>query len=129
MATYDIVFDDSFSSDYKSYDFEHSFKNCPVPTLICEGKYDSLWSAKKLIIMKENFPNAQFIAFEKSSHNIYSDEPELFLKTIAGWADSLKTADDEKIVTWKNNTNEVLGEQINLINNGKLLTFSSCKIY
>lgn len=118
-ATQDIVFDHSFTSDYESYNLEHAFESCPIPTLICEGKYDSLWSSKKVPMMLKNHPNAKFTSFEHSSHNIYSDEPKLFINVISDWSDSLKNVDSEKIGIWENITNAILGESLELINNSK----------
>ncbi|MDD5765133.1 MAG: alpha/beta fold hydrolase [Candidatus Marinimicrobia bacterium] len=119
-AIYDIVFDPAYSSDFDQYYFENAFDNCPIPTLICEGKYDSVWSDKKVSLFRKNHPNAQFKAFKKSSHNIYSDEPELFVETITRWGKSLKTADTEKISAWQNQTSEVLGKRLSFISDGKM---------
>ena len=119
LANYDIVFDPNYSSDYQLYDFEHAFKTSPIPTLICEGKYDSLWSSEKVAVMKKNHPNAKFEYFEYSSHNIYSDEPEHFIKSISGWADEIEIPDKDKIAEWKIKTNEILGKQFDLIANNK----------
>jgi proline iminopeptidase len=117
LATYDIVFDKTYNSDYEKYNFEYAFNDCPVPTLICEGKYDSLWSSKKVPMMIKNHPNAEFRSFIYSSHNIYRDEPEHFIKVISAWAYSLKIATSKEISEWRNKTNELLGEQLKLIHN------------
>jgi proline iminopeptidase len=121
LALYDIVFDDSIKTDYHLYHFEHAFDNCPIPELMCEGKYDSLWSAKKVPSLRKNHPNADFRSFEKSSHNIYRDEPELFIEVISGWASSIKEVDSESINHWKNYTTKLLGEQIIEIKKGKIV--------
>jgi proline iminopeptidase len=107
LATYDIVFDKTYNSDYEKYNFEYVFNSCPVPTLICEGKYDSSWSAAKVPAMIKNHPNADFRLFKNSSHNIYRDEPEAFIKAITGWADSLRIADSLEIADWKTYTNRI----------------------
>lgn len=102
MALYDIAFDPNIGSDYDSYTFEHCFDNCPIPTLICEGKYDSLWSAEKSAMMRTNHPNAKFIQFRNSSHNIYRDEPELFIKEIIDWSKKTHSDFEDSIPKWKN---------------------------
>lgn len=119
LALYDILFDPNINSDYKSYDFKNAFENCPIPTLICEGKYDSTWSAIKVPMLVKNHPNAVFQLIEKSSHNIYSDQPEEFIHVIENWSKSLKAANNKEIDDWKNYTNDLLGSQIDLINNNK----------
>ena len=115
LANFDIAFDPNFNSDYGVYDFEHAFETCPIPTLICEGKYDSLWSAKKVPVLLKNFPNAKFRSFEYSSHNIYSDEPKLFVKEVEQWVKEIIDVDANKIANWKVYTNKLLDEQIRLI--------------
>jgi proline iminopeptidase len=120
LALYDIVFDKEFNSDCELYHFEHAFDSCPIPSLICEGKYDSLWSAKKVELLRKNHPNAQFSYFEKSSHNIYSDEPDLLFKTIQCWTDTIKAVDSIKIKDWEISSYKILYEQLELINKGKL---------
>jgi len=119
MATYDIVFDPAFNSDFESYDFGHAFDGCPIPTLICEGKYDSLWSAKKVPMFRENHPNSTYKLFEKSSHNIYSDEPELFVNTVSSWANSIKVTDNKKVEEWQTATSLLLKDQLSLIDKRK----------
>jgi|GEM_PF-365882 len=116
---YDIMFDPAYTSDFDQYNFEYVFDGCPIPTLLCEGTYDSVWSDRKVGLFRKNHPNAQFKAFHKSSHNIYSDEPELFIKTITNWAKSLKVADATKITAWQNQTSVILGPQLSIINDGK----------
>jgi len=118
-ATIDIVFDKALSSDYGLYDFKHAFETCPIPTLICEGKYDSLWSSKKVPLMLRNHPNAKYQSFEYSSHNIFSDEPELFIQVVTDWAESLKDVESNVLSKWENKTEEILGKQLELISNSR----------
>jgi len=118
-ALYDIVYDPAYSSDFKLYDFKGAFDNCPIPTLICEGKYDSVWSEKKIPLLRENHPNARFKLFRESSHDIYSDEPELFTNTITKWAKTLKPVNAEQIAVWQKNTHNLLDQQLSIIADGK----------
>lgn len=118
-ALYDIVNDPALSSDFKLYDFKGAFDNCPIPTLICEGKYDSAWTDKKIPLFRKNHPNARFKLFRKSSHDIYSDEPELFLNTITKWAKTLKPVNTEQIAIWQKQTHAILDNQFSIISDGK----------
>jgi len=118
-ALYDIVYDPAYSSDFKIYDFKGVFNDCPIPTLICEGKYDSVWSEKKIPLFRKNHPHAQFKLFRKSSHDIYSDEPELFINTITKWAKSLKPVNTEQIAAWQKSTHILLDQQLSIIADGK----------
>jgi proline iminopeptidase len=99
LALYDIVFDKNITTDYESYTFDHVFDSCPIPTLLCEGKYDPLWAEEKDSMMIANHPNATFLLFEKSSHNIYRDETKHFLEEIVKWSESLKIDEPIKFMT------------------------------
>lgn len=111
LALYDIVFDPEYNSDYGLYDFKQIFDSCPIPVLICEGKYDSLWNAKKVPFLLKSFPGAQFEHFEYSSHNIYSDEPEKLIEEISKWSDNLQNPDSGLLHTWKTNSNQILNSR------------------
>ncbi|MDR2065829.1 MAG: alpha/beta fold hydrolase [Prevotellaceae bacterium] len=119
-ALYEWVHDTNFNSimsaSYSGYDFQHVFDNNPIPTLICEGKWDLTWSAEKSAVFKENHPCAQFVLFEKSGHNTYSEEPDLFFSTLKNFVDSLKPVPSEKIDAWKTQTMKITVPQEELFN-------------
>lgn len=120
MAHYYVITDNTFTSDYGLYNFENVFINCPVPTLITEGKYDVIWEANKPELLKKYHPNATLKVFEKSGHNIYNDETEKFVEVIEDWTSSLETPKQEEIDSWKKTTNDLIGGQLSLIENSKL---------
>ena len=92
-ALYEWVNDKNFNrivgNSYGRYDFKNVFDICPIPTLLCEGKWDLTWKEYKANILKKNHPNAQFVFFENSGHNIFSDEPNLFFSTLKEFVTSL----------------------------------------
>jgi proline iminopeptidase len=119
MAHYYIETDNTYTSDYTLYNFENVFLNCPIPTLITEGKYDVIWEANKPDIIKKYYQNATLKIFEKSGHNIYSDETDKFVKVIEDWAGSLQTPTKKEIAHWVINANNLIGGQLDLIENSK----------
>jgi proline-specific peptidase len=120
-ALYEWVNDDGFNrtmgNSYGKFDFKHVFDNCPVPTLICEGKWDLTWSENKAQIFKQNHPNAQFVMFENSGHSIYCDEPELFFSTLKEFAINLSPAPEENLNKWKMQAGKIINPQEILFEN------------
>ena len=120
-ALYEWVNDKSFNqtmgNSYGRYDFKHVFDSCPIPTLLCEGKWDLTWKEDKANLFKKNHPNAKLVSFEKSGHSIYYDEPELFFSRLKEFATSLKPVSQEEINNWQKQTNKILAPQEKLFKN------------
>ncbi len=122
-ALYEWVNDKDFNyimtGSYSSYDFKNIFDNCPIPTLICEGKWDLTWNEEKKDIFKKNHPNAQYILFENSGHSIYNEESELFFSILEEFVIKLKPVPDRFIHNWKIHTTKLLIPQEILFKNEK----------
>ena len=114
-ALYEWVNDKGFNgevgSDYGRYDFKGAFDGCPVPTLICEGRWDLTWKAEKADILKNNHPNAKMIIFEKAGHEIFAEEPERFFPALEQFVKSLKPVSPDQIAAWKSRVDEIIGKQ------------------
>mgnify|MGYP001797879117 FL=1 len=86
-ALYEWVNDRNFNSimskSAKQYEFKGLFKNCPLPILLMEGKYDLTWGSEKAVIFRQEFPNAKYAFFEDSGHGIFKDEPILFAEVVS----------------------------------------------
>jgi tetratricopeptide (TPR) repeat protein len=123
-ALYEWVNDKNFNSivgnSYGRYDFKNVFDVCPIPTLICEGKWDLTWMDYKANILRRNHSNAQFVYFENSGHSIYSDEPKLFFSTLKKFATSLKPISQDGINNWQTQSNKILKPQETLFENEAL---------
>ncbi len=73
-------------SEISKINIREKFRDCKIPTLIVEGKWDFLWgNADRVSIMRRNHPNAQIEVFEKSGHTIYSDEPDKFFDVLSSF--------------------------------------------
>ncbi len=92
-SLYEWIHDEGFnqvmSRSYQQYDLSGKFDDFEVPTLICEGLWDLTWSERKKDLISENHPNAQFMLFENSGHNIFSDEAELFFEKLESFVGGL----------------------------------------
>lgn len=114
-ALYEWVNDKNFNHtvgySYSRYDFKNVFNACPIPTLLCEGKWDLTWKEYKANIFRKNHPNAQFMFFENSGHSIYRDEPELFFATLKEFATTLKPVSRDEINNWQKQTHKILKPQ------------------
>ncbi len=120
-ALYEWVNDDNFNrimgESYRRYDFKGVFDKCPIPTLVCEGKYDLTWAEKKAGILKNNHPNAQFKTFEMAGHTIFSEETELFFSTLKKFVKNLKDPQAEQLRTWQTDVKRILDPQEKLFFN------------
>ena len=116
---YDFVADPTYASDWAAYDFEHVFAECPVPTLVMEGKYDVVWEVDRPAVMAEFHPNASILLFEYSGHNIFADEPTRFVNEIKQWLGTAASPTTAQLDKWKLSVNDIIGEQLILINSSK----------
>ena len=122
-AFYEWVNDKGFNStmgnSYGRYDFKHVFDHCPIPTLLCEGKWDLTWKEDKALIFKQNHPNAQFVMFVNSGHTIFCDEPKLFFSTLKEFTTTLKPVSLQEINKWNKQTSGILNPQEKLFEEEK----------
>jgi proline iminopeptidase len=95
-------------SSQQKVDLTGAFENCPVPTLITEGRWDLTWNTDKPGILHKNHPGAELVLFEKAGHDIYEDESVAFFKILKRFVKTLPevTPDDvaaykEYLMTWK----------------------------
>lgn len=104
-ALYEWVNDEDFNSkmskSYSKYNFKNVFDNCPIPTIIFEGKQDLTWGSKKAAIFKANHPNAQYFLFEHSAHQIFISEPKEFFSVLSNFTASIKPSSQGLINAWK----------------------------
>lgn len=116
-SLYEWVNDKGFNpimgEDYSNYNFKGVFDGNPIPTLICEGKWDLTWLPEKADILKRNHPNATLKFFENSGHTIFSEEPQLFFSTLANFIDSMEPISEDDIIKWKKHTTGIIEPQEN----------------
>lgn len=77
------------------------FKNCPIPVMIIEGKWDLTWDASKLKKFYSCFPKAELAIFEKSGHGPFMDEPQAFFRKLKTFIQQLQPIPESAITAWK----------------------------
>jgi proline iminopeptidase len=105
MALYEWVHDKNFRESIcpsaNRVDLEGAFKDCPIPTLILEGKWDMGQNADKPQQLHKNHPNSRLVIFEQSAHSIFEDEPEAFLEKLRLFLGNLPEITNEGLAKWK----------------------------
>ncbi|MEQ9424611.1 MAG: alpha/beta hydrolase [Cyclobacteriaceae bacterium] len=103
-ARYEFVQDEGYYGamfkDYFEYDLKGVFMECPIPTLIIEGKWDLAFSDKKAKLFFEQFPNAEHVLMENCGHLPFEDEPEKFHQVLKDFMVSIQPADDDALNEW-----------------------------
>lgn len=93
MARYEWVHDPAFRrgvlASIDELDLDGVFHEFVVPTLLFEAQWDLTWSADKPAAMQREFPNAQFLYFERSGHSLYADEPDRFFSELRRFVTAL----------------------------------------
>jgi proline iminopeptidase len=69
------------------YDVREFLGSINVPTLVMNGKEDWDTVIEQAELVHKGIPNSDFVVFEKSGHEPYADETELFLTTLFDWID------------------------------------------
>lgn len=106
MALYEWENDGNFnevmSESVARVDLTGEFENCPVPTLVTEGKWDLTWNTDKPGVLLGNHPGARLVMFEHSGHNVFEDEPERFFKLMDSFMEHLTVPSADQLIRYKN---------------------------
>ncbi|MER2060448.1 MAG: alpha/beta fold hydrolase [Niallia sp.] len=66
----------------RSYDVTDQLQKITSPTLIITGRHNWIAPVQESLEMANKLPNNELVIFEQSSHNVMSDEYNLFLSTV-----------------------------------------------
>ncbi len=106
IALYEWVQDVNFNGimhrDQLNIDLRGAFENCPIPTLILDGKWDLFWSPDKPKIMRRFHPASKLIVFEHSNHFPFQDEPGRFFRVLRAFLHDLPKTSSSALISWKN---------------------------
>jgi proline iminopeptidase len=104
MVLYEWVHDGSFRSSMgpsiSKVDLEGIFTQCPIPTLLLEGKWDMSWGENKAHLFHQNHPRSRLVIFEESAHCPFEDEPERFFSELEKFVSTLKQATSQDLAAW-----------------------------
>jgi len=98
---HDNNFNGIMSRSANGVDLTGCFAQCPIATLIVEGKWDMSWGEDKPGQFHRNHPNARLVVFEESAHSPFEDEPDRFFDTLEEFIGNLPQISAEKLESWK----------------------------
>lgn len=105
MARYEWQQDSTFrgriGQSLNALDFSTTFDQCPLPTLIMEGKWDLTWPEDKPEALHSCFPGSSLVVFDSAGHSPFADEPEKFFATLKEFITTLPEVPDGKVSLWK----------------------------
>lgn len=67
------------------YDVREYLGSIKTPTLVMNGREDWDTVIEQAELVYKGIPNSDFVVFEKSGHEPYADETDLFLETLIDW--------------------------------------------
>ncbi|MDH4271760.1 MAG: alpha/beta fold hydrolase [Candidatus Aminicenantes bacterium] len=111
-ALYEWIFDlknnfrSGISKSQDLVDLTGAFDRFPVPTLICEGKWDLTWNTDKPEILAGNHPGAKLVVFEKAGHAVYDEEPEAFFAALQDFVVRLPAVSPAALASYKSTATE-----------------------
>lgn len=97
----DADFNSVMSEDCGRYDLRGVFENCPLPTLIYEGRNDLTWGGKKAASFKDSHPLAKLIVFEDAAHMVFRDVPAEFFSSLTKFTRSIQPPERAQVLAWK----------------------------
>ena len=74
--------DFAVGGDIARLDFRKELKNVKVPMLVLAGRYDRVITPRFTLQYKEYAPQARFVMFEKSGHNMFLEENPKMIVTL-----------------------------------------------
>lgn len=108
---HDVIFRQKVGWGYTQYNFNEILVDCPIPTLMCEGKWDLTWVEEKKEIFRRSQPLAKFELFENAGHAIFKEEPELFFVMLKEFTENLQELPEAKIEEWKSRIYPIINPQ------------------
>ncbi len=90
----------AISSSVQQVDLRGAFRNCPIPTLIFEGRWDLTWGTDKPDKLHQNHPHARLIFLEQSAHRPFADEPEQFFSMLEKFIRDLPAIPQAELDDW-----------------------------
>ena len=98
---HDQNFNERMSAEINKVGLKGAFDNCPIPTLILEGKWDLTWNTDKPAILKNNHPHSWLVLFQNSGHSPFMDEPDKFFNVLKKFLKDLPEISASQLSNWK----------------------------
>ena len=105
IALYEWKHDESFnevmSADMQQVSLKGAFDECPIPTLIVEGRWDLTWNTDKPETLRKIHPRSELVVSEQSGHSPFEDEPEKFMAILKGFVQTAAPQSDADVLAWQ----------------------------
>ena len=105
MARYECVHDVAYRTAMLQSNgrvvLDHAFEDCPLPTMIMEGRRDLSSDEGRPERMLPYFHGATLRVFVTAAHNPFDDEPETFFAELRTFVENLSDVPQEEIATWR----------------------------
>ena len=98
---HDTNFNSTMGSEMRKVDLRGAFQNCPIPTIIVEGKWDLSLNTDKPEKLHAIHPQSTLVIFENSGHNPFEDEPEKFFQILRKVVQDSQTVKKSDLYSWK----------------------------
>ena len=82
-------------------DLRGGFKDCPIPTLIVEGKWDLTWGEKKPEVLRANHPQARLVVLDHAGHSPFASNPDEFFRLLREFITTLPEVSPARVAAWK----------------------------
>src|SRR4029079_9685885 len=79
---YTRVINQAINADVARFDLNPELPKLRFPALVVTGRYDINVAPSTAWKIHQKIPKSRFVAFEKSGHIPYFEEPDLFVSTI-----------------------------------------------
>ena len=98
---HDLDFRSALNQQLSWLDLRGGFEECPIPTLIVEGKWDLTWGEKKAEVLHSNHPNARLVVMDRAGHSPFASNPEEFFRVLREFVTTLPDFSAARVAAWK----------------------------
>jgi proline iminopeptidase len=96
----DTVFNTQLRRSMTNIDLTGYFMDCPVPTMLIEGRWDFAWHPSKAYNFSMQHPNGKLVMMENSNHNPFAEEPSVFFNILASFIKGLPVVNRQALNKW-----------------------------
>jgi hypothetical protein len=112
MARYEWVHDlkndfrGEIGSTLGGIDLAGAFADCPIPTLILEGRWDLTWNPDKPELLARDHPGSKLVVFDNAGHGVYDEDPDRFFVVLGDFIRTLAKVAPAAVTSYKHSVEE-----------------------
>jgi proline iminopeptidase len=108
--TSDEAFQPAMSKTISRVTLDGAFIECPLPTLIMEGRWDLSAGESHAKRLPPYFKDATLRFYDQAGHNPFDDEPEAFFAELRQFMDNLPEVSEVQVAEWKESVADSVNE-------------------